>query len=111
METQPTTLTAVQLDRMRSRVAEEMEKGAFGMSTGLEYAPGCLVENAELIALAKVVGRYNGIYTSHIRDESGKICDNGRRAVINAMEETMSMPTSTPMLPDPRCLPFWCPTK
>lgn len=91
METQPANLTAAQLDRMRSRVAEEMEKGAFGMSTGLEYAPGCLVENDELIALAKVVGRYNGIYTSHIRDESGKICDNGQRAVINAMEETIAV--------------------
>ncbi|MBI9082671.1 MAG: D-aminoacylase [Desulfobacterales bacterium] len=90
-EAQPKKLTAAQLDRMRSRVAEEMGKGAFGMSSGLEYAPGCLVENAELISLAKVVGRYNGLYTSHIRDESGKICDNGKHAVINAMEETIAV--------------------
>ena len=91
VETQPGKLTAAQLDRMRSRVAEEMEKGAFGMSSGLEYAPGCLVDNAELIALAKVVGRYNGLYTSHIRDESGKIANNGQRAVINAMEEAIAV--------------------
>ena len=90
-ETQPSKLTAEQMARMKARVAEEMAKGAFGLSSGLEYAPGCLVENTELIELANVVRRYNGIYTSHIRDESGRRGDNGRPAVINAMEEAVAV--------------------
>ena len=91
VETQPGKLTNAQLDRMKARVAEEMEKGAIGLSSGLEYAPGCLVENAELIELARVVGRYNGVYTSHIRDESGRSAADGRPAVINAMEEAIAV--------------------
>ncbi|MDB4876671.1 MAG: N-acyl-D-amino-acid deacylase [Gemmatimonadetes bacterium] len=62
--------TAAQLDSMRAIVARGMDQGAIGMSTGLYYAPGSYAPTEEVIALAKVAAGKNGIYDSHIRDES-----------------------------------------
>ncbi len=59
-----------ELDRMRSLVAEGMEAGAFGLSSGPFYAPGSYASTNELVELAKVAARYGGVYTSHIRDEA-----------------------------------------
>jgi N-acyl-D-amino-acid deacylase len=89
--TQPKGMSAAQLERMKGRVAEEMEKGAIGISTGLEYAPGCHADTAELIALARVVRGHNGIFTSHIRDESGKKGENGLPAVIHSLQEAIAV--------------------
>jgi N-acyl-D-amino-acid deacylase len=63
------SLTAEQLNRLKAKVAQEMEKGAIGMSTGLGYVPGISASKGELVELGKVLKRYNGIYVSHIRNE------------------------------------------
>ena len=62
--------TAAELDRMRALTRMGMELGAFGLSSGLFYAPGSYAEIEEVIALAEVAAAYGGVYTSHIRDES-----------------------------------------
>ena len=62
--------SADELERMRALVREGMEAGAFGLSSGLYYAPGSYSETEEVIELAKVASAYGGIYTSHIRDEA-----------------------------------------
>ena len=62
--------SASELDRMRALAREGMEQGAFGLSSGLFYAPGSYAALDEVIALGKVVSEYGGVYTSHIRDES-----------------------------------------
>jgi len=61
--------TSQELFRMRELVDQGMRGGAFGLSTGLIYAPGCYAQTEELIELSKVVGRYGGFYASHIRSE------------------------------------------
>lgn len=63
------SLSDRELDRMRAQLREDMEAGAFGMSSGLEYVPGLYSEPAELVALAKVVGDYEGVVMSHMRSE------------------------------------------
>lgn len=68
-ESQPTMLTATELQQLKAKVAEEMEKGALGMSTGLGYVPGSYAQKAELIELGRVLRRYNGIYVTHIRND------------------------------------------
>lgn len=62
--------TAAELDRMRAVVRRGMEAGAFGLSSGLYYAPGSYAATDEVIELAKVAAEYGGAYTSHIRDEA-----------------------------------------
>lgn len=62
--------TDAELDEMRRLVDEEMRAGALGLSTGLFYAPGNFADTAEVIELAKVAAKYDGVYDSHIRDEA-----------------------------------------
>ena len=61
---------AEQLEKMKALVKQGMADGAFGMSTGLYYAPGSYSKTEEVIELAKVVAAQGGIYDTHQRDES-----------------------------------------
>ena len=67
--------TPEELEQMKFYLREAMESGAFGMSTGLIYAPQLFVTTGELIELAKVVANYHGLYFSHIRDESSQVLE------------------------------------
>ena len=62
--------TPEELERMRGLVRAGMSEGAFGLSSGLYYAPGSYAPIGEVVELAKVVGEFGGSYQSHIRDES-----------------------------------------
>ncbi|WP_405675935.1 D-aminoacylase [Streptomyces sp. NBC_01511] len=59
--------TPAELDRMRQLVAESLEQGAVGMSSGLTYTPGMYADDAELTELCRVVARYGGYYCPHHR--------------------------------------------
>ncbi|MFE5911860.1 amidohydrolase family protein [Streptomyces wedmorensis] len=59
--------TGPELDRMRRLVAEGLEQGAVGMSSGLTYTPGMYAPDAELTELCRVVARYGGYYCPHHR--------------------------------------------
>src|SRR5438128_4960077 len=61
--------TAAQLDEMKTLVARAMDDGAFGISTGLYYAPQSYAKTEEVIALSKVAAAKGGIYDTHMRDE------------------------------------------
>lgn len=71
----------VELEHMKYLVAEAMEAGAFGMSTGLIYSPGTFSETSELIEIAKVVAKYKGLYSSHIRGESSNLTHSIEEAI------------------------------
>ncbi len=62
-----------ELTKMKKIVSNDMENGAFGMSTGLIYIPGAYCDAKEIVELCKVVGKYNGIYTTHLRNEADRI--------------------------------------
>ncbi|MDQ5977858.1 MAG: N-acyl-D-amino-acid deacylase, partial [Verrucomicrobiota bacterium] len=65
--------TASELAEMSRLVEQAMRDGAAGLSTGLIYRPGTFAQTAEIVALAKVIAPYDGIYASHMRSESDKI--------------------------------------
>lgn len=56
-----------ELQEMRSQVRRGMEQGAIGLSTGLEYVPGMHADTAELVALAREVAAFDGVYVTHMR--------------------------------------------
>ncbi|MFK7934552.1 MAG: amidohydrolase family protein [Saprospiraceae bacterium] len=60
--------TTQQMDSMKTLLRNNLAV-CFGMSTGLEYAPGLYAEADEMIALAKIVGEQNRLIMSHIRNE------------------------------------------
>lgn len=86
---QPRQLNASQMGAMKNRIDEEMAKGAMGMSSGLEYAPGFMASSQELIELSRVVRNHGGIYTTHMRDESGRITSNGTPAILSSILEAV----------------------
>jgi N-acyl-D-amino-acid deacylase len=73
--------TASELARMQALLAEAMTDGAFGLSTGLVYAPGCYADTDELVELTRVVGRAGGMYFSHIRGESDTVLEAAQEAI------------------------------
>jgi N-acyl-D-amino-acid deacylase len=65
--------TSEQLETMKNELARTMEAGSFGLSTGLEYPPGSFAKTDELIELSKVVAKYGGLYSSHLRNEDDTV--------------------------------------
>lgn len=61
--------TASEIDSMKKMLQQDMEAGALGLSTGLEYDPGIYSNKEEIVELAKITTPYNGRYISHIRSE------------------------------------------
>lgn len=84
-------LTMAQIEAMKARLAEEMKKGAIGLSVGLEYSPDYLATTEELIKLAKVVKKYDGIYVSHIRNQTGAVSADGKVGVLEAIKEAIEI--------------------
>lgn len=73
--------TAVQMERMKAHVAEAMRAGALGIATALIYPPDSFQSTEDLIELARVAAQYDGIYASHMRDESAKLLDSIRESI------------------------------
>lgn len=62
-----------ELDEMKNLLRKSMERGAFGLSTGLIYPPGSFTEMEELIELVTVLREYDGLYATHIRGEGSTL--------------------------------------
>ena len=74
--------TPEEMKKMEGLVAQAMQQGAIGLSSGLIYAPNMFETTDDLIQLAGVAARYGGIYTSHIRGEG----DDEPQALAEAIE-------------------------
>ncbi len=72
-----------ELGRMKELLRDAMRAGAMGVSLGLIYVPGCYASTEEVIEIAKVVGEYDGLLASHIRNENDKL--------LNAVEEFLEI--------------------
>jgi len=70
-----------ELAEMKELLKEAMDEGAFGLSTGLIYPPGCFSKTEELIELARVIKGYEGIYFTHIRGESNTLIPALKEAI------------------------------
>jgi N-acyl-D-amino-acid deacylase len=68
--------SAEELQEMKSLVEEHIRGGAFGLSSGLPYAPGCFARSEELTELCRVVGRFGGMYATHMRNEDEQILES-----------------------------------
>lgn len=78
-----------ELEEMQTMVAQAMDEGAYGISTGLKYLPGAFSDVDEVVALSEVAGQRGGFYTSHLREEGlellggvSEALEIGRRADI-----------------------------
>ena len=62
-----------ELKKMEALVEAAMQQGAVGLSTGLIYIPGTYSKTEEIVRLARVASKYNGVYASHMRNESDSV--------------------------------------
>jgi len=85
---------AQELARMERLMAEAMEDGAWGLSTGLIYAPGSYAATEEIVAVARVAARHRGVYASHIRGEGATLLDAVREAIRVGREAVLPVQVS-----------------
>lgn len=78
---EPAEITA-----MQALVDAQMKDGAFGLSTGLFYAPGSYSTTDEVIALARTAAANGGIYDTHMRSESSHA-----DGLLAAVDETVTI--------------------
>src|SRR6266581_9670677 len=79
MENRPPS--AAELALMQDLLAEALEAGVLGLSSGLFTAPGCYAAPAEMHVLGQVLHRYGANYSSHIRDEANSVFEAVREAI------------------------------
>jgi len=65
-----------EIEAMRARLAEALDAGAIGLSSGLWYAPAVASTKDEMVALARLVHETGAIYTTHMRDEGDHVLDS-----------------------------------
>lgn len=94
-----------EIEAMKNLLEACIEQGAFGMSSGLVFIPGCWSDTRELIELAQVVASHNGLYASHIRGERETNIEatkefieiverSGARGQMSHMQSTLSLATT-----------------
>ena len=70
-----------ELDRMRGLVAESLDAGALGFSTGLYYA-----RTDEVVALAREAAQRGKLYSTHMRDEGANTI-----SLFGSVEESLAI--------------------
>jgi N-acyl-D-aspartate/D-glutamate deacylase len=73
--------TPAQLGQMKKLVEEGLREGAFGLSSMLAMPPGSLARTEDIVELCKVVARYGGIYSTHIRNEGLGVLEAVQEAI------------------------------
>ena len=81
--------SANEVQAMAKLLAADMQAGALGLSTGLEYEPGIYASTEEIISLARVAAAFNGRYTSHLRDEDDHLIDAVQELIRIGKEATL----------------------
>jgi N-acyl-D-aspartate/D-glutamate deacylase len=73
-----------ELRKMKRLLAQSLEEGSWGLSTGLEYGPeqGCSEE--EIIELGRVAARAGGLYATHTRNRMGEPVETIAEAIRTA---------------------------
>nr|WP_282580159.1 D-aminoacylase [Natroniella sulfidigena] len=86
--------TDIELERMKVMLAQALEEGAYGLSTGLIYPPSSYASTEELISLAQVVAKYDGVYTTHLRSEGDQLVAAVEEAITIAQQANVKVQIS-----------------
>ena len=75
--------TPAELTTMRRIVRDNMEQGAVGLSSGLDYVPSLYADEDELAALCEELAPFGGVYVTHMRGYSPARFDLGMTEALN----------------------------
>jgi N-acyl-D-amino-acid deacylase len=73
---EPRAPSGAELARMQEMAAAGMADGAFGLSTGLTYAPAQWSDTHEIVALCRSIASYEGVYVTHHRDYGARLVES-----------------------------------
>ncbi len=91
----PGAPSAAQMKMMKELLAQSLDEGARGFSTGLVYPPQKSASKEEITELVNVLsGREGVIYSTHVRDEADLVEDAMVEAVDTAREAAVSLQIS-----------------
>ena len=79
--------TAEEQREMERLLAQALDEGGWGLTTGLIYQPGKYSTPAEVVALAKVAAKRGGFYATHMRSEGD--------AILEAIDEVIELVKAT----------------
>ena len=65
-----------EIDQMRDHLAEALDAGVVGLSTGLAYEPAQPAPTSEILKLAELLGPAGALYTTHLRNEGNDIVES-----------------------------------
>ncbi len=74
-------VTKEEMKKMKFLLKQSLQEGAFGMSTGLVYPPGCYSTTAELVELCGELKVFRRAYASHIRNEGRDLLESVQEAI------------------------------
>ncbi len=83
-----------EVEQMEKILDKALSDGALGLSTGLVYSHAKLAATDEIIRLAKIVKKHNGIYSSHIRGEADGLVESVEEAIKIGKESGVSVQIS-----------------
>ena len=83
-----------EMDTMKTILKQELEEGAFGLSTGLVYPPGSYSTTEELVELTGVLKDYDALYTTHMRSESDELLESVEETIRIGEENDISVEIS-----------------
>ena len=67
--------TTEEIEQMKTLAREALDRGVFGISSGLEYTPGSFASTEEISELCKVMSTRGGIYSTHMRNEADTVLE------------------------------------
>lgn len=73
--------TGAEMTAMKATLAEGLEAGALGLSSGLVYDPGRFAATDELVELCSLMRGTGALYATHMRDESTGLLDSVGEAI------------------------------
>ncbi|MCI8504726.1 MAG: D-aminoacylase [Lachnospiraceae bacterium] len=73
--------TGTEMDFMKRLLCQSLAQGAFSMSSGLIYPPGCYADTDELAELCRELVPYGAFYETHMRDEGEQVVEAVKEAL------------------------------
>lgn len=82
---------AKEMEFIGKMLKDSMLDGAMGMSTGLIYTHARTATTKEIIELAKIIKKYEGVYVTHMREEMGNLIESVQEAIKIAEESKVKL--------------------
>lgn len=79
-------LSGSEMGTMKKMLKRAMKEGALGLSTGLVYTHAKQASEKEIKELLEIVKKYDGVYTTHVREETKGMVEAVGEAIKAAQE-------------------------